>query len=200
MSTAAVAHNARWLPWLARGDRRARRRGDAERRQFPAAALSRRARAARRRTPTLPERARLHLARGGGLWLAGLPAADGRRPRRRITGSSRRSAEFMAGGPLVSDRLGPAARPRRYSTALAIIGVGLIGSSIARAAPAQESSRGRIVIADRSAEVRERARGAQARRRDRRRSRPKRRRAPISSSSACPSAPTRRSRARSRRR
>ena len=38
---AAVAHNARWLPWLSEEIASARRRGDAERRQFPAAAISR---------------------------------------------------------------------------------------------------------------------------------------------------------------
>ena len=49
---AAIAHNARWLPWLGRGDRGARRRGDAERRQFPAAAFPRTPAGRRRRTPS----------------------------------------------------------------------------------------------------------------------------------------------------
>ena len=52
MSSAAVAHNERWLPWLTEELDRAGAAGDAERRQFPARPLPGRRPATRPRRPT----------------------------------------------------------------------------------------------------------------------------------------------------
>ena len=180
-----------------RRDRQARHRRDAERRQFPAAALSGDRPARRRRTPTAYLSARGFVLRAvGGLRPAGLPANDGRG--RRGEPRRRRGAGGVHGGrPVVSERLGPPLGAPLFDR-LALIGVGLIGSSIARAARRKN-------LAARHRHRRQlgggaRARhGAQARRRGRRRRRRRRRPRPISSSSACRSAPTKRWRARSRR-
>ena len=67
----AIAHNARWLPWLAEAIAKLGDRGDAERRKFSAADLPQRCRPDRRGRGRVPERAGLHPPRGRGLWPAG---------------------------------------------------------------------------------------------------------------------------------
>ena len=129
---------------------------DAERRQFPAAAFPAGRRARRRPTPTATSAPRGFVLRAvDRLRPAGLLAADGRRrgsePRRR------RGAGGVHGGRAVmTERLGPPLDAPLFDR-LALIGVGLIGSSIARAARAARIWRGSSPSPTHSAEARERA-------------------------------------------
>ena len=150
----AIAHNSRWLPWLAEaiaelGIEVTPSVGNFLLLTFPKEP-ARPHRVGRRR---LLERARLHPAGGRGLRAAGLAAADGRRRGGQPAASSPRSPNSCGAG--WSERLGaPLAEP--IFDELAIIGVGLIGSSIARAARRRNAAR-RIVLADHSGAVLERA-------------------------------------------
>ena len=148
---AAAEHNARWLPWLAARDRQARGRRDARGRQFPAAAFPRSGGQNGGRRRPLPQRQGIHLARRRGLRAARLLADD----RRRRGGEPRRRGGFGGvhdGRAVMTERLGPPLGAPLFER-LALIGVGLIGSSIARGARRKNLARV-IAIADASPEAR----------------------------------------------
>ena len=128
MSRRARAHNETWLAWLTEEIRKLGLDGDAERREFRADPFPGDQGRTAEEADAFLDRARSHPAPGRGLSPAPCAAHDASAARRRTGWSSPRLREFMGG--------------RREPTAplfnrLALIGVGLIGSSIARAARAQ---------------------------------------------------------------
>ena len=164
--------------------------------QFSAPGLSEGAWADGRRRRRIPKRARVHFARCGRLRAAGLSADDGRRPKRPTGALSPRSPSSC--GAIVVERLGaPLIEP--IFEELAIIGVGLIGSSIARVARRRNAAR-RIVLADRIGQRPWSAPRPWGSATSSPTTSPGRSAAPIASFYACRSGPTRPSGASSRRR
>ncbi len=121
---------------------------DAERRQFPAAAFQQGKRQTGARSRQVPAWPRHHSAAGGGIWLSACAAHDHRHRGRQ----SRRAR--CAHGFHGRQRLSALMTKPLFDT-LAIIGPGLIGSSIARAARAQGAARS-IVATARSPKTRKR--------------------------------------------
>ena len=168
MSERSRAHNAHWLAWLTRGDRQARPQGDAERGELRADPLSGEQRPHRRRRRRLPHQARADPAPGR--------AGYGRcRTRCGMTVGTEEANRLVVERAL-EDFHGRASSGREQADAalfnrLALIGVGLIGSSIARAAKAQGAvrldRRHRALAAD--APARRRARHRRSGGRDQRR-------------------------------
>ena len=134
---AARAHNERWLAWLHGGDPQARPRGDAERRQFRADPLSRPAkgRTAEDADAFLTKRG-LILRRVTAYTLPNCAAHD--RRQRGGEPAGRRGARGIHG---------PQMSGQPVFNRLALIGIGLIGSSIARAARAQGAARSIVATA-----------------------------------------------------
>ena len=166
MSRRARAHNDEWLAWLTEEIGKLGLDGDAERRQFRADPLSRHARAA---PPTDADafltEARADPAPGRRLQAAERAAHDGRHRGGQPAGGqgARRVHEGEATGVTEAEPI---------FNRLALIGVGLIGSSIARAARAQGAvaldRRHRALAGD--AQARGRARHRRSGGRDQRRS------------------------------
>src|SRR5437899_1247502 len=128
------------------GDQQARARGDAEHRQFRVDPLPREEGQDRRGCRRLPDQARPHFAPGQGLSPAERVAHDGRQRRGEPVGDRSARGVFGEDGVMIAKPL---------FNRLALIGVGLIGSSIARAARAQGVVRS-IVATARSAATRKR--------------------------------------------
>src|SRR5215813_13917783 len=128
------------------GDPQARARGDAEHRQFRADPFSRQEGQDSRRGRRLPDQARPHFAPGQGLSPAERAAHDGRQRRGKPPGGRGTGGVPGEEGVMIAKPL---------FNRLALIGVGLIGSSIARAARAQGAVHS-IVATTRSAATRKR--------------------------------------------
>ena len=156
----AREHNDRWLAWLTQEIRRARAQGDPERRQFPAHPLPGGKGTHRQGRRRVSHRARTDPASSRRLQAAEC-AANERRHRRSEPARGRRAEGIFGQMMQMSWRANhpykefSVSRPAPLYNRLALIGVGLIGSSIARAARAQGTVR-EIVATARSAATRQR--------------------------------------------